>query len=269
MMKYFPKVNVRKLVYMFLLLGMIISSCKQRNSQIVKTVSSTNLESVRFENDDSFIVIDSSISEGSEPIFYSYEEMPEYVGGEKALLKYLNENIWYPQSAIDDSIQGRLYMSFVILEDGSVGYVRAIRGLRYDLEDVCIEVMQEMPDWKPGKLRRKPARVSFTIPIVFSLDTEKDSKGVTIYPKKESSNGVKIKLYPNPARESFYVELSETANDVKCQLITLQGQMLKTSQLNSSPAKIDISDFNTGTYLVRIISIKLNLNRTEKLIVRK
>ncbi len=107
--------------------------------------------------------------EATEEIFVVVEEMPEFPGGQSALMKYLSENIRYPVIAQENGIQGRVICSFVVERDGSITDVQVVRGVDPSLDKEAVRVIQSMPKWKPGKQRGKPVRVRFTLPIVFRL----------------------------------------------------------------------------------------------------
>jgi len=107
--------------------------------------------------------------EATEEIFVVVEEMPEFPGGQSALMKYLSENIRYPVIAQENGIEGRVICSFVVERDGSITDVQVVRGVDPSLDREAVRVIQSMPKWKPGKQRGKPVRVRFTLPIVFRL----------------------------------------------------------------------------------------------------
>ncbi len=66
----------------------------------------------------------------AEPVVFItfVDQAPEYPGGEAARIKYLNNNIKYPQMARESGIQGRVFVTFVVEKDGSVTDVRVLRG---------------------------------------------------------------------------------------------------------------------------------------------
>ena len=107
--------------------------------------------------------------EATEEIFVVVEEMPEFPGGQSALMKYLSENIRYPVIAQENGIEGRVICPFVVERDGSITDVQVVRGVDPSLDKEAVRVIQSMPKWKPGKQRGKPVRVRFTLPIVFRL----------------------------------------------------------------------------------------------------
>jgi protein TonB len=102
-------------------------------------------------------------------IFTIVEEMPSFPGGEEKLFKYLGENIKYPQMAKEANISGIVYVTFVVMEDGSIKNVKKLRGIGGGCDEEAIRVVKSMPKWKSGKQRGKPVRVQFNLPIRFTL----------------------------------------------------------------------------------------------------
>lgn len=106
-----------------------------------------------------------------EETFTIVEEMPEFPGGDAALMRYLAKSVRYPVIAEQNNIQGRVYIQFVINTNGEVTNAIVLRGVDPSLDKEAIRVVENMPNWKPGKQRNKPVRVSFTVPINFVLHT--------------------------------------------------------------------------------------------------
>ncbi len=102
-------------------------------------------------------------------VFMIVEEMPEFPGGTAALQKYLAESVKYPVIAQENGIQGRIYVQFVINSKGEVTNATVLRGVDPSLDREALRVVQSMPNWKPGKQRNRPVRVSYTVPINFVL----------------------------------------------------------------------------------------------------
>ena len=102
-------------------------------------------------------------------IFTVVESMPSFPGGDKARIRFLNENIEYPTMARESGIQGRVYVTFVVERNGMVTDVKILRGIGGGCDDEAIRVVKAMPKWIPGKQRGKPVRVQFTLPIKFTL----------------------------------------------------------------------------------------------------
>lgn len=102
-------------------------------------------------------------------IFMIVEEMPEFPGGDAALQRYLATSIRYPVIAQENGIQGRVYIQFVINQQGEVTNAVILRGVDPSLDREALRVVQAMPKWKPGRQRNRPVRVSYTVPINFVL----------------------------------------------------------------------------------------------------
>ncbi|MCR5039237.1 MAG: TonB family protein [Bacteroidales bacterium] len=102
-------------------------------------------------------------------VFTIVEEMPGYPGGDAKMYEYLGKNIKYPQIARESSIQGRVFVNFVVEPDGSVTNVKVLRGIGGGCDEEAMRVVKSMPKWKPGKQRGKAVRVSYTLPVVFKL----------------------------------------------------------------------------------------------------
>lgn len=102
-------------------------------------------------------------------IFTVVESMPEFPGGTGELYKYLGNSIKYPPLAKESGIQGRVFVNFVVEPDGSISNVKVLRGIGGGCDEEAVRVVENMPTWKPGKQRGKAVRVSYNLPIKFTL----------------------------------------------------------------------------------------------------
>lgn len=104
------------------------------------------------------------------PIFTVVEEMPSFPGGEESRLKFLSDNILYPQVAKESGISGTVYVGFVVDSRGKVTEAKILRGIGGGCDEEALRVIKLMPSWHPGKQAGKPVRVQFTMPIRFTLN---------------------------------------------------------------------------------------------------
>ncbi len=185
------------------------------------------------------------------------------------MISSIKRSIEYPKTAKDDSIQGKVYVSFVVLKDGSIGQVELMRGVRYDLDNVSVDAIMNMPVWEPGKLRGENVNVRFIIPIKFSLESDNKSKGTIINSDNIQKNSIEMKLFPNPATEFFNIEVNEYADDMDYQLISTGGQIIETGRFNADKIRINTNNLGKGMYFVRIFSKELGVNKTEKIMINK
>ena len=102
-------------------------------------------------------------------VFESVEQMPQFPGGEAALMKFLANNIRYPERAQENNIQGRVVVRFVITKTGSISDVRVVRSKDKDLDKEAIRVVKSLPKFTPGKNNGQPVNVWYTLPINFKL----------------------------------------------------------------------------------------------------
>ena len=102
-------------------------------------------------------------------IFTVVESMPEFPGGTGELYKYLGKSIKYPPLAKESGIQGRVFVNFVVEPNGSISNVKILRGIGGGCDEEAVRVVKDMPSWKPGKQRGKAVRVSYNLPIKFTL----------------------------------------------------------------------------------------------------
>ena len=98
------------------------------------------------------------------------EQMPEYPGGPKALMEFLNNNVQYPAEAEKAGIQGRVIATFVVEKDGSISNAKVVKSVDPLLDAEALRVIGAMPNWKPGMQNGKVVRVKYTVPLSFHLD---------------------------------------------------------------------------------------------------
>ncbi len=102
--------------------------------------------------------------------FEVVEKMPEFPGGDKALLEFLSKNIKYPVEAQKKDLQGRVVVSFVVEKDGSLSDVKTAKSVDPLLDEEAMRVVKSMPKWLPGRQKGKAVRVKFNVPISYQLN---------------------------------------------------------------------------------------------------
>ena len=125
-------------------------------------------------------IVDSPVSEEIEVVFKVVETMPEFPGGQQALMKFLTENLQYPANAKEKSIQGRVVCQFVVERNGTPSNIEVVSSSgEPSLDNEAVRVISIMPKWKPGKQRGKSVPVTFVLPIKFRL-AEEPKEGVDV-----------------------------------------------------------------------------------------
>ena len=131
----------------------------------------TNDKSVIQEAKDK-IVVEAPVErpkEAVEEVFTVVEQMPQFPGGEAALMKYLQSHINYPPMAAENGVQGRVVIQFVVDKTGRVGEVKVVRNVDKDLDREAVRVCQSLPKFTPGRQNGHPVSVWYTLPVTFKL----------------------------------------------------------------------------------------------------
>lgn len=93
----------------------------------------------------------------------------EFPGGNTSLMQYIANNIVYPPAALSEQFQGKVYVQFIVSDEGFISDIKILRGLRKDCDDEAIRVLSIMPLWKPARHNGYFVHSKMTIPIKFTL----------------------------------------------------------------------------------------------------
>ena len=104
-----------------------------------------------------------------ETVYRSVEQMPQFPGGEAALMKYLKSHINYPPKAAKNNIEGNVIVQFVVKKDGSIGEVKVVHSLEKDLDKEAVRVVKSLPKFTPGRHDGQAVSVWYTLPVSFKL----------------------------------------------------------------------------------------------------
>lgn len=109
--------------------------------------------------------------EEAEPkgVFDVVEQMPEFPGGAVEMMKFLSENVKYPEAAMKAGTQGRVLATFIVEADGTVTNIKVVKKVSDEIDAEAVRVIKAMPKWKPGMQNGKVVRVKYTIPVSFRL----------------------------------------------------------------------------------------------------
>ena len=125
-----------------------------------------------YTKDFAIVSVEEEIEESEDEIFLMIEEDPEFPGGIDSLYKFVQENIRYPEKALKNNIQGKVYVSFVVEKDGSISNVRVLRDIGGGCGAEAVRVVQLMPKWKPGRVKGKAVRTQFNLPVTFIIPSK-------------------------------------------------------------------------------------------------
>ena len=108
-------------------------------------------------------------------VYIFAERMPEFPGGEKALVAFLNKTIVFPAEALKNNEHGKVYVQFVVRKTGKVGDAKIIKSVSTNLDNEALRVIGLLPDWTPGEQNGEKVSVTRVIPISFQPAAPKDT----------------------------------------------------------------------------------------------
>ena len=106
---------------------------------------------------------------GSDTTWVEVDEMPVFPNGDSALLKYIGDNVKYPEVAKKEGIQGRVIVRFCITSRGNVTSCGILKSVSPEIDAESLRVIESLPDFEPGKVDGKPVSVWYMVPITFAL----------------------------------------------------------------------------------------------------
>jgi periplasmic protein TonB len=105
-----------------------------------------------------------------EEIFTTVEQQAEFPGGPREMMKYLAANIKYPPAAQRANVSGRVFLQFVVNQDGSIIDIQTLKGIGFGCDEEAARVVSTMPKWAPGRQNGRNVRSRFTLPVNFTLE---------------------------------------------------------------------------------------------------
>lgn len=108
---------------------------------------------------------------------YKLTDTPaEYPGGEEAINAFINKTMRYPLKAIEEGIQGKVVLKFIINKDGSLSDIKVEKSVHKLLDDEAIRLAKAMSKWEPARQKGKIVRSYFSFPLRFQLASSEENK---------------------------------------------------------------------------------------------
>lgn len=147
----------------FIAVAILVQSCYNEQPELEP------IQPISSESDELDMDIQ-QLEEQNDTIFNVVEVMPKFPGGPEAMMKFIVENINYPELAKIKGIEGRVFVNFIVETDGSVSNANVLRGIGGGCDEEALRVVEMMPRWTPGYQSGQAVRVSFNLPVRFMLD---------------------------------------------------------------------------------------------------
>ena len=136
---------------------------------VTNSEGTTNLNNFKEQINEVVIEEKEPVADKPAEVFISVEQMPQFHGGDAALLKYLSSHINYPPMAAENNVQGRVVVQFVVDKTGKVGEVKVVRSVDKELDREAVRVCMSLPKFVPGRQNGQPVSVWYTLPVTFKL----------------------------------------------------------------------------------------------------
>lgn len=169
--------DIGRLKYLlFLPIALLLTvACSDKKAQVSVTVADKDgTREVVMDKEDADKMFDTSnipenVAADAPEVYDMVEQRPMFPGGEAEMMKYLQDNIRYPEEAQQAKQEGRVICQFVVTSEGKIGDVKVMRGISPSLDKEAVRVIKAMPTWIPGKHDGQAVNVRYTLPIMFRL----------------------------------------------------------------------------------------------------
>lgn len=107
---------------------------------------------------------------GGDGTFIEVEVMPQFRGGDiNKFREWVQKKTKYPETATMNGIHGKVYVTFIVEDDGTVSNVKVAKGVDPLIDDEAVKAVKSSPKWTPGKQRGIAVRVAYVIMLNFEL----------------------------------------------------------------------------------------------------
>lgn len=111
----------------------------------------------------------SSPTKDDDKVYIMVDQAPQFTGGQTAMSEYFSKNFKYPKNAEAKGIQGKVYVSFVVTKEGKITKAKIWKSVDPELDAEALRLIQQMPNWVPGKKKGAIVNVALTLPVTFKL----------------------------------------------------------------------------------------------------
>ena len=120
--------------------------------------------------------MDELAQKGTDHVYQVVDEMPQFPGGNRAMMAYIGQNIKYPTEAVAKGIEGRVLVQFVVNKEGDLQDIKVMKSIDSLLDQEAIRVISSMPKWTPGKLKGEAVNIQYVLPIQFNIPKKAQQK---------------------------------------------------------------------------------------------
>ena len=196
--------------------------------------------------------------------FFAVEEMPQFPGGVEALKSFVSSTLKYPATALENGIQGQVFVKFVVSKTGSITNAKVFRGVDPSLDKEAVRIVEAMPLWSPGKQNGQVVDVSYEMPVIFTLPANMPSEEKLVIGKKiaaatekkavieASQPNNKLIIVPNPTSDHVLITIENYSENKKLEVSVFdnKGKRMKKESKSGPSFSLNFSNLASGTYLI-------------------
>ena len=151
---------MKKILYLLLIIAgpLVVCSAQQGKEPAAPVQEGTTMPVVGEEKDDDY-----------DEIYSIVDKKAEFPGGKEELLRYIQENLEYPEKHMAERVEGRSFVRFIVRKDGSIDDVKVVRGGDPLFDAEAIRAVRNMPKWIPARQRGEAVSSFYTVPVTFKL----------------------------------------------------------------------------------------------------
>lgn len=135
--------------------------------------------------------------QAEEQSYIDHETLPQFPGGDGAMIKYIYDNLRYPKEAYDENIQGRVVVQFLVDKSGDIDSIKVVKSKDSYLDAEAVRIVRSFPKFTPGTFDSMPVEQWMTLRVMFKK-TDYDDMLNTKYPAFQYDNG------DDYVRDGFY-----------------------------------------------------------------
>jgi len=189
-------------------------------------------------------------------VFTMVEEMPQFPGGIEALKTYVASTMKYPVIALENGIQGQVFVKFVVDKSGKVTNAKISRGVDPSLDKEALRIVNSLPKWSPGKQHGEAVDVTYEMPINFNLPANYRPVSKEKLRTKPSVDQVvethQLIIVPNPTTDKATVTLKGAVDGKKLEvsIFDSKGQLMNKESKKGPSFSLSFTPLVSGTYLI-------------------
>ncbi|MDE6458607.1 MAG: TonB family protein, partial [Muribaculum sp.] len=126
--------------------------------------------------------------QAEEQSYIDHETLPQFPGGDGAMIKYIYDNLRYPKEAYDENIQGRVVVQFLVDKSGDIDSIKVVKSKDSYLDAEAVRIVRSFPKFTPGTFDSMPVEQWMTLRVMFKK-TDYDDRFNTKYPAFQYDNG--------------------------------------------------------------------------------